>query len=226
MYVGTVVPDIKHIKLCRWPWGPKWPPIQRTSRVSSPTGMPWSKHGNVEVLEKVKVLRIEVLYQHDFMYLYFSMYIYDYICVHMYVIYVFCLYPDLYLYIQYDYRISCHLCSIKRVLFCDGAVHSFIPIATYHPLQQKSPQSRHQTSTKELLKLSNSELTVKCLKRPCFENYHYFSANADQLDELELFDHKVAGLVCFLSGTWKLDSRFQVPSTFYSFVFAGLVRFR
>ena len=113
MYVGTVVPDIKHVKLCRWPWGPKWPPIQRTSRVSSPTGMPWSKHGNVEVLINVKNLRIEVLYIHDYMYIFFS-FLHIYICVHMYVMYIFFVYihTDLYLYIQYDYRISCHACSI------------------------------------------------------------------------------------------------------------------
>lgn len=85
MYIGTVVPDIKHIKLCRWPWGPKWPPIQRTSRVSSPTGMPRSKHGNVEVLEKVKVLRIEVLYVHEF--ICFS-HMCTYVCIYFLFIYM------------------------------------------------------------------------------------------------------------------------------------------
>ena len=143
----------------------------------------------------------------------FLIYIYKSICVCVKVcmscIYFFFISGSLFIYIQYDYRISCHACSITRVHFCDG-----------------SPRSRHQTSTKELLKLSNSELTLKCLKRPCFENSLWLSPNADQLDELKLFDHKVAGLICFLSGTWKLDSRFQAPSTFYSFVFAGLVRFR
>lgn len=104
MYIGTVVPDIKHINLCRWPWGPKWPPIQRTSRVSSPTGMPWSKHGNVEVLEKVKVLRIEVLYVHDYMY-----FPYVYICMYMFFVYI---HTDLDLYVQYCSRILCQACSI------------------------------------------------------------------------------------------------------------------
>lgn len=67
--------------------------------MSSPTGMPWSKHGNVEVLINVKNLRIEVLYIHDYMYISFFLHTYIYICVNMYVMYILFVYIRIFIYI-------------------------------------------------------------------------------------------------------------------------------
>lgn len=134
MYIGTVVPDIKHIKLCRWPWGPKWPPIQRKSRVSSPTGMPWSKHGSPEKREgsSNRSTLHTWLYELYVSFWYIFINLYVCVCKSMYVMYIFFVYihQDLYLYI-FNMTIEFHVMHV--------VLHAYIFAMDLHGRDTKRP---------------------------------------------------------------------------------------